>query len=171
MNPFLIVKYLFSFILLVVLQITIFLHTSIFSVAYCYIYVALIVFLPLSINRSWLMTIAFLVGLIIDMFYNTLGINVFACVTLAFFRNKIFYLFLGSSDFDENSPVSISNLGISIFIPYVTILLFIHHFQIFLLINLDNGNYFYILYASVFSTLLTLFVIITGEYLFFREKR
>lgn len=171
MNPFLIVKYLFSFILLVVLQITIFLHTSIFSVAYCYIYVALIVFLPLSINRSWLMTIAFLVGLIIDMFYNTLGINVFACVTLAFFRNKIFYLFLGSSDFDENSPISIANLGISIFIPYVTILLFIHHFQIFLLINLDNGNYFYILYASVFSTLLTLFVIITGEYLFFREKR
>lgn len=171
MNPFLIVKYLFSFILLVVLQITIFLHTSILSVAYCYIYVAIIVFLPLSINRSWLMTIAFLVGLTIDMFYNTLGINVFACVTLAFFRNRIFYLFLGSSDFDENSPISISNLGISIFIPYVTILLFIHHFQIFLLINLDTGNYFYILYTSIFSTLLTLFVIITGEYLFFREKR
>jgi hypothetical protein len=117
------------------------------------------------------MTIAFLTGVSIDMFYNTLGINAFACVTLAFFRNRIFYLFLGSSDFDENSPISLANLGIGIFIPYVTILLFIHHFLIFLLINWDNGKYFYVLYTSILSSLLTLFVIITGEYLFFREKR
>ena len=171
MNPSLIIKYFVSFIFLVILQITIFLHTSIFSVAYCYIYVALIIFLPLSINRSWLMTLAFIVGFIIDLFYNTLGINAFACVTLAFFRNKIFYLFLGSSDYDENSPISISNLGISIFVPYTTILLFIHHFQIFLLINLDNGNYLYVLYSSVLSTFLTLFVIVISEYLFFKSKR
>jgi hypothetical protein len=171
MNPSLIIKHLLSFVFVVILQITIFLHTSIFSVAYCYIYVAFVIFLPLSINRSWLMTIAFLTGVSIDMFYNTLGINAFACVTLAFFRNRIFYLFLGSSDFDENSPISLANLGIGIFIPYVTILLFIHHFLIFLLINWDNGKYFYVLYTSILSSLLTLFVIITGEYLFFREKR
>lgn len=171
MNPSLIFKYLLSFVLLVILQITIFFHTSIFSVAFCYIYVSLVIFLPLSINRSWLMTIALLLGITIDIFYNTLGINAFACVTLAFFRNKMFYLFLGSSDFDENSPISIANTNISVFIPYVTTMLFMHNLQIFLLVNLDNGNYLYAIYGSVLSTLLTLFVIVIGEYLFFRNRR
>jgi hypothetical protein len=171
MNPSLIIKYFLSFLLLVVLQITIFFHTSIFSVAFCYIYIAFVVFLPLSLNRSWMMSLALIMGLTIDLFYNTLGINAFAAVTVAFFRNKIFYLFLSSSDVDENSPISMANMGVGVFISYTLSILLIHNLLVFFLQNWDNGNLFFVFYSSIFSALLTLFIIVMGELLFFKERR
>ncbi len=165
------VKYFFTFVFLVLLQITIFFHTSILGLAYCFIYVSLLIFLPLSINRSLLMTIAFLLGLTVDLFYNTPGINAFACVTIAFFKVSVFKFFLGNSDLDENVSIALNNTGISLFVQYTFFMLFFHHSLIFLIHNFDSRNIFYNLFTSFLSSLLTLFVIVLGEYLFFKERR
>jgi rod shape-determining protein MreD len=164
-------KYIFSFFLLVLLQITIFFHTSIFGVAYCFIYVSLILFLPVFIPRSWLMTIGFVLGLVIDMFYDTPGINTFACVTVAFIKNPLFSVFMNPNDLDERDTISITSISVGVFVPFVAILLFVHHFLVLFLQNFDIQNFFYILLSSTLSTVLTLLVLVAGEYLFFSNRK
>ena len=45
--------------------------------------------LPIEIDKSLLLIISFLVGLILDVFNDTLGINTFALVMMAYFRSFI----------------------------------------------------------------------------------
>ncbi len=114
------------FVGLVLIQVLILNHIHLFGYATPFLYVYLILKIESGISRNGLMLWAFFLGLTVDMFSNTPGMNAAATVALAFFRPFILRLFT-PRDLLESIVPSFKELGTSNFIKYVVATVSIHH--------------------------------------------
>ena len=109
------VRYFFLFIVVVFLQVTIGNSIHLLGVAIPFLYIYFIIRLPLSLSVNWTLTLAFILGLVIDIFSNTPGMNALACTVVAFLRKPILNLYTPrGEDYSESEP-SIRNFGIESF--------------------------------------------------------
>ena len=112
-------RYFFLFIVVVFLQVTIGNNIHLLGVAIPFLYIYFIIRLPLSLSVNWTLTLAFILGLVIDIFSNTPGMNALACTVVAFLRKPILDLYTPrGEDYSESEP-SIRNFGMSLFVRYV----------------------------------------------------
>lgn len=143
------------------------------GVAIPFLYIYFIIRLPLSLSVNWTLTLAFILGLVIDIFSNTPGMNALACTVVAFLRKPILNLYTPrGEDYSESEP-SIRNFGMSLFVRYVltfslcfcTLLFVIESFSFF-----DIGR---LIVRVLASTILTFLVILGMDSLTKsgREKR
>ena len=68
-------SYFLVFIVYLALQVFLFNNMVLFGTAFCFIYIAFILFLPFRINPVFLISLGFFGGLITDIFYNSMGVN------------------------------------------------------------------------------------------------
>ena len=106
-----ILKYALLFIGLVFFQVLLFNHITIFNVAFPIIFIYFIIRLPISLNKSYLFTFSFLLGLIIDIFSDTLGVNALACTLLSGIKRPAFYAYVAKDDKTKNITPSIRSIG------------------------------------------------------------
>lgn len=97
-----------------------------------YIYVLFIFLLPVKFSRGLSLIFAFILGLIIDAFSNTLGMHAFSAVLIAFLRNPVIKIFTSIEE-GANPVPSFYTFGVAAFIKYITILVLIHHTTFFFL--------------------------------------
>ena len=116
---------IFWFIGLVLLQVLILNHIHILGIATPFIYIYFILKLSSGVSRNVVMLWAFLLWLIIDIFYNTPGINAAACVFLAFVRPTYLRLFTPRDLLDSITP-SLKSMGFSSFLKYTIVCVFTH---------------------------------------------
>ena len=76
-------------IVMVLLQVLIFNNIMLFSVAMGYVFIYTIIRLPMSLHTNWLLTFAFLLGLVIDIFSDTAGVNTISCTILAMVKRPV----------------------------------------------------------------------------------
>ena len=76
-----------KFVLLLLLQVLLFNNINFLGYVNPYIYLIFFLSLPVSFKTSQSMLLGFLMGFIIDIFANTMGVHTFACVLLCFVRN------------------------------------------------------------------------------------
>ena len=75
-------------------QVLLFSHIHLFGYATVYIYLLFILKMPRFATRNAQMVWAFLLGLVVDMFSNTPGINAAAATFLAFMRDYVLAMFI-----------------------------------------------------------------------------
>lgn len=75
-----------SFFVYVLVQVLLLKNFILFDTAFCFVYVAFILLLPLEMGPLLLMFVAFATGLSVDLFYDSLGVNAAASVFIAFVR-------------------------------------------------------------------------------------
>ena len=126
-----ILNIIFLFFLYLFLQILIVRNLVLFDVAFCFIYVGCILLLPTEMSLSATLLTAFCVGLIIDTFYNTLGMHAAATVLMAYVRPVMVRFQAAQRGFDSRLLFSIHEMGSRNFFYYVLILTLIHHFALF----------------------------------------
>ncbi|GAB4339771.1 MAG: hypothetical protein OHK0038_19060 [Flammeovirgaceae bacterium] len=146
-------------------------HLVLFDVAFCYWYIGFILFLPLKVEKLWVVFLGFLLGIFVDIFYDTLGIHTAACVLLAYLRGILISLYGLDSDDEIITDISIRSVRIQIFLSYVVILSFLHHLMLFAIEANDFGLFFQVIIRSLASTLLTFAAIFFTEYLFYSLER
>jgi hypothetical protein len=152
-------------LLFTVLQITLFKNILILDYASCFIYIGFILLLPIQMTLSMTMLIAFGLGLFIDIFYNTPGINASASVVVAYLRGRVIRLLTPAGGYDSSAVISISYLGALWFIKYAVLLVFVHHFTFFVLEAWNMAAFFEIMLRTICSTLFTLGILILIQYL------
>ncbi|MDE6071866.1 MAG: rod shape-determining protein MreD [Muribaculaceae bacterium] len=111
-----------NFLILVALllaQVLICNHILLFNVATLFIFIYVIIHLPISLGTGWLLTWAFLSGLTVDVFSDTLGVNALACTILAILKRPVFFAYIPKDDRTKEINPSISELGISIYAKYL----------------------------------------------------
>lgn len=162
-----ITKYLSMFVILVLLQVLILNKISLFYLATPYLYIYFIIKLPFDINRNALLIISFFLGLIIDIFSNTPGINAAATTLVAFCSKPIESFIFTLDDYESQTP-RLSILR-SAFIKYTGIIIIIHHTTLILLESFSLFNLTIILLKIVTSSLLT-FILILGLENFYIKK-
>ena len=65
-------------IVLILAQVLVFNHICLFGYAVAFVFIYTLIKLPISMSKEWQFTIAFLLGLVIDIFSDTLGMNTLA---------------------------------------------------------------------------------------------
>ena len=131
-----------------------------FNIAVPIIFIYFMVRLPINIGVNWMMTIGFFLGLTIDIFHNTQGMNALSCVILATLRRPVFRLYMPREDDIADIIPSIDSLGLGIFFRYMSTLTVIYctllfSIQAFTLMNLSLTIQ-RIIASSILSTILIL---------------
>lgn len=151
--------YTLYFIIVVLLQVLVFNNIEIAGLINPYIYIYIILILPMKINRQALLFIGFLAGCMIDVFSNTMGIHAAATTFAAYIRPTILNLYCSQEEQEKYAP-TLKYIGGN-FIKYAATLIFIHHLTLFMLEAFDWHFLLTALLKSAVSSIITL-LLITG---------
>lgn len=162
---------IFRFILLVLLQIYVFDNIELFGYLNPYVYVLFILLLPLETPKFFMLILAFILGLSIDYFSNTVGINIAACVFIAYIRPGLILTLSTKYNLDNGLKIGIRDFGFSWFFTYTTIMVTLHHLILFYLEIFRFNEFFYTLQRSLSNAFFTIIIIILSQYLFYNSKK
>jgi uncharacterized membrane protein len=150
------------FIVLVLLQVGLLKNIGYYNLVSPFPYILFILLLPFRINNFFLYLLAFLTGLTIDAFYDSIGVHAAACIALAWFRIFFHSITLDIDDQESSKTPSWGNMGFKWFVTYVTFGTITHHLALFFVevFSFENiGNTLMsILLSSIFTIILILII-------------
>jgi hypothetical protein len=155
-----------SFFIYLFYQVLILKNIVLFNTAFCFLYVAYLFFLPVDSNPLLLMLAGFLLGLTVDVFYDSLGLHAFACVFVMYTRNYWLSSITPQGGYDINDTPSISAHGMQWFLVYTIPLVFMHHAVLFYIEAGGFGMFWFTLWKVITSTIFTTVVTLIVQYLF-----
>lgn len=169
------IRNLFSSILLIiflgVIQILFLKNLALFGVAFIFIYLLGILSLPISMKTSPLLLIAFGLGFMIDIFYETIGMHAAAATFLAFVRSLWLKAISPTGGYVDTEEPSLNEMGLVWFITYSFPLIFVYSLVFFTADQWGTSGFLGVLNKSFFSSILTCLLAILVQLLFFKRRR
>lgn len=162
------IKYILMFIFVVLIQVLILNQLQISGYLNPYFYVLFILLLPVSTPRYLVLLLAFIIGFSIDFFTDTPGLHAAATTLLGYLRTPVLYLVSGRGSDMAEYP-TLKNNGLRWFLIYSVLLVLIHHFFLFYMEVFSFTGFFRTLIRVIFSTILSVFVIVLSQFLIFRD--
>lgn len=159
----LIAKYIAYFIFLVLLQVMILNNINFAGNINPYLYIIFVLALPFNVSKSGVLILSFLMGLTIDLFVYTPGINAAATVFLGFSRNLLLPLFQPRDGYEPGTHPSVAHYGWSWYMRYAVILVILHHVALFFLDAFSLKNFGSTLLNSLYTAVFTLILIILTQ--------
>lgn len=157
------VRRLFALLGLVLLQVLFLNRISLFGYVTPLFYIWMIIRFDSSMKRSAILLWAFFLGLLIDMFSGTPGLNAASATLLAMFQPGILKLFVPLDRHDALLPCS-SSMGGRQFAGYLLLMTVLHHTVYFILRSIPLGDWTVLALKVVFSTLLTFVLMLVTEH-------
>ena len=154
-----VLRNIISFVVLVLVQVLVLNNIHFMGYINPYIYVLFILLLPVRFLRHFTLILAFVLGLLIDIFSNTYGIHAFSTVLIAYLRPFAINLFTNIEE-DTNPIPSFNSFGMFAFSKYVITLVFIHHTSFFLLEVFSFTAFGHTLLRIVLNTLITTIILL-----------
>ncbi|HTA26973.1 MAG TPA: hypothetical protein VK809_04250 [Bacteroidia bacterium] len=162
-------KNILRFLFFILLQVTIIRHMDMGIYFNPFLFVGAILMLPLRLDKTLVLFIAFTTGLIIDMFYNTMGMNAAACTFMAFCRPSVLRFYSPAGDYNADATATVGSMGIRWMISYAGTLIFLHHLVLFYLEMFSFHNFFTTLLKVILSGVATLILLLVTQSLLFRK--
>lgn len=160
-------KQIGRYILVMLLQVLLFDQLQLLGVCHPYIYILCLMMMPVTLPHNVDMIIGALVGVVMDIFCNSLGVHTAACILIMFIRPYIISSMV--NDIDRlNEAISMHVLGVENMIKYVLILVFVHHAVVFLLAAWSWSHIGFVLIETIVSGIITSFIIIGYNILRYR---
>ena len=171
MNSRLIVPQLINFFAYLLIQIVVVRNLVLFDVAFCYVYIAFILLLPIELSVITAMLLAFASGLLVDVFYNTLGIHAAASVFIMFIRQRWLGFLTPRGGYDIGIAATPQALGLRWFVTYAFPLVVVHHVLIFF-IEIATVQLFSYTLAKIFaSAIFTVLMMVIIQYILYSSSR
>jgi hypothetical protein len=158
------------FILLIASQVFLLKNIGYYNLSIPYLYILFIMLLPFGIPNALLFSLAFLTGITIDVFYDTMGLNAIACTVMALVRVIFIALTVQRDGFDNEPEPRLGLMGFRWFVFYAVILTFFHHLILFGFETFKFSELGFTLLRVIMSTFFTVFLIIITEFAFFQKK-
>lgn len=158
------------FILLISSQVFLLKNIGYYNLSIPYLYILFIMLLPFGIPNAILFLLAFLTGITIDIFYDSLGLNAIACTVMAFVRVVFISLTVQKDGFDNEPEPSLGIMGFRWFVFYAIILTFFHHLILFSFETFKFSELGFTLLRVIMSTFFTVVLILITEFAFFQKK-
>ena len=155
-----IVKNIVRFVVLILVQVLVFNRIEISNFLSPMIIVYFLIAMPFNTHKSLLLIASFLMGIIIDMFMNTMGILSFTFVLIAYFRPLILQIIQPRDGYALGDLPKAKDLGWLWFIKYSTILIVFFHLVYFIIIGFSQDNLLIMLWKTIISSAFTLLFII-----------
>jgi hypothetical protein len=160
-----------SFFVYLFYQVLILKNIVLFHSAFCFLYIAFLLLLPVESNQMFLMFLGFILGFSIDVFYDSLGLHALACVSIMYLRNYWLNLVTPQGGYDSNAIPSLSMNGMQWFVVYALPMIFLHHTILFFTEAGGFDVFWFTMLKITVSTLFTLVAILIAQFLFPYRKR
>ncbi len=155
------------FLIVLLLQVFICNYIHLFGFITPAIYLLALLLLPLELPLSVQYLIGFFSGLFVDMFTHTLGVNAAAATILMFIRPFIVKALNGRRTSETVEHLVPGSKDFKWLLAYVGFLTTIHQFLVVMFETMSFRNFGHSLLAIVGNTVLTAFVILCAEYIFY----
>ena len=159
----------FRFVALVLLQVLVLNKINLFGYLNPMVYIVWVFLFPIRKNKTVFLILSFLLGLTIDFFSNSGGINAAATLLIAYIRLPLLSKILNKTDFDYQS-FNIRSISFGKSFAFIIILTFVHHLILFGLEYFSFSNFGTILSKTVLSTLFTTATIFIVIILFTKKE-
>ena len=159
----------FRFIALVFFQVLVLNHINFFGYINPYIYILFIVLYPIKNNRLTFILLSFLLGLTVDIFQDTGGINAAASVFLAYSRPL--FLKFAFGNMYEHQTIKVNTVEFGSKFTYLTILTVTHHFILFTLEVFSFSRIILILEKTIYSSIFTILLSIILTIIFSKKNK
>lgn len=153
------------------LYIFMFKNIVLFDQAFCFIYLAFLLSIPIDSNRILALFVGLFTGLTVDIFSDSLGIHAAACVLMMHVRYYIIEWATPQGGYDGGVLPSSASLGLQWYMTYSFPLILIHQICLFYTEAGGASMFFFTMSKALLSTIFTLFVIVLFQYLFSRSSK
>ena len=161
---------IWRFVLLVALQVLILNYVEVSGFLNPFLYVLFLLLLPFELPRTWLLALAFLLGITVDIFSNTLGMHLAASLLMAYCRPYVLAIIAPRGGYEVGTTPSIRDMGLPWFLSYAGALIFLHHLMLFFVEVFRFTEVFLTLGRVLASSVFTLLLVLLAQYLTYRPK-
>lgn len=166
-----IIRNTLRFLLLVLLQVLIVQNIRLGSYLVLLPYILFILLLPFETPKLAVLGLSFVLGVTIDMFYDTAGMNAAACTLMGFSRYYILKFIAPREGYEQGMVPTVGVMGNAWFITYAAILIVIHHLFFFYLEVFRFGEFFRTFFRVILSSAGTFAFIYVIQFLFYKADR
>ncbi len=159
------------FVVLIAMQIFLFKNMGYYNLIAPFPYILFILLLPIGISNGALFVLAFLTGLTVDVFYDTLGVNAGASTTLAWIRIIFMRLTLEQDNHEKFATPLPAEIPYRWFLPYVLVGAFFHHLTLYILEVFSFRHFHLSLLSTILSCIFTVVIIFLFSLLAYRKKQ
>lgn len=143
--------------------------SSIWQYGDIFIYPVIVLLLPFRLSRHYVIIIGFLLGLVIDMFYDTIGVHAFALTATAYARGLLLSYLEPRGGYQLSMSPTIFSMGLNWVVTFTSLSLLIHTFLYF------TAEVFTFVYIGkiLLKTLITLvlsMMVVMGYHLLFNPR-
>lgn len=160
-------KQIGRYIIIMLLQVLLFDQLQLLGICHPYIYVLCLLMMPITLPRSVDMLIGAAVGIIMDIFCNSIGVHMAACILLMFVRPYLLGVIVNDKD-RLNEQISLRAIGLEALVKYVVILVLVHHLVVFMLAAWSWSHIGFVLAETAVSGLITGLVVIGYNLLIYK---
>lgn len=157
-------RYTGIFILLILLQILLFNNIMFSGYVNPYVYILIIMVLPVEIPSWLLLIISFATGLVVDIFSGTIGMHTASTVLAGFSRPYVLRIIAPRDGYDSGDAPSMGLYGAWWFFVYTLIMVLIHHLSLFYLEVFSFTDFFRTMLRVILSSCFTILFILLLEY-------
>ncbi len=158
------------FFLLIATQVFLLKNIGYYNLSVPYLYILFILLLPFNIPNTLLFLLAFISGITVDVFYDTLGLHALACSGMAFVRIVFISVTVQRDGFDNEPEPRLGIMGFRWFVFYAFILAFFHHLILFTFEVFRISELGFTMISVILSALLSTSLILLTELVFYRKK-
>lgn len=158
------IRYGIVFIVLMLLQLLVMNNIQFSGYVNPYIYVMVILLVPVEVAAWILLIIAFLTGFLIDIFSGTPGLHASATVLAGFVRPAVLRIIAPRDGYDSGQSPSMITYGFRWYLMYAGIIILIHHTALFYLEVFRFADLFRTMLRVLLSSLFSVTFILFAEY-------
>jgi hypothetical protein len=136
-----------------------------FDTAFCFLYVIAILRMPREFNRTILILLSFVLGLMVDFFYDTGAIHAAACVFMAWSRGFVLDSVVPARGLESDNDLTVRALSANRYLIYAAIMIFLHHSALFLIEAGQASFIFQTVLKIIFSTIFTIVLVFIAQYI------
>ncbi|MEM6964969.1 MAG: hypothetical protein AAF573_09400 [Bacteroidota bacterium] len=152
------------FVFLVLIQVLVFRQMTLgwnnFNFVHVIVYPVFIVLLPIRIPNPALIALGFLIGITVDLFYQSPGVHASATTLIAFLRPSILKLMTPRGGYNINHSPNIERFGFTWFAIFCGAMLIIHLFWYFIMSIFTHVYWLEIFLRAIFSFIVSFIIIL-----------
>lgn len=144
-------------------QVLVFNNLHLFGFVNPYFYIVFILTLPFGTGRLPLMLWSFGLGLLIDLFCSTPGMNAAACTLIGFIRPYLIEATTSTDDLQHDDLPTMGLMGPEWYLRYMLVLVLAHHLLLFVVEQFDAFHFWPMLLRILTSSLATMLTILLAQ--------
>jgi hypothetical protein len=137
-----------------------------FAFIHILIYPLAFLLLPIKTPSIVSLPLAFIIGLAVDMFYDSPGVHASASVFSAYFRNLVIAFLVPYDGYNVDDTPNIKRMGFAWFVSYISIVLFVHIFFYFSVEAFSFVYFFDIFLNTIFSFIVSFILVVIIQTIF-----